>query len=54
MYVGGGTFSLLRGHIKGFSKVMKVLKSGSPNVATLASSPILTWSFFRLSKGYER
>jgi hypothetical protein len=31
MYVGGGTFSLLRGHIKGFSKVMKVLKSGSPN-----------------------
>jgi hypothetical protein len=23
-------------------------------VATLASSPLLTWSFFRLSKGYER
>jgi hypothetical protein len=22
-------------------------------VATLASSPLLTWSFFRLSKGYE-
>jgi hypothetical protein len=22
-------------------------------VATLASSPVLTWSFFRLSKGYE-
>ena len=22
-------------------------------VATLASSPLLTWSFFRLNKGYE-
>ena len=31
MYVGGGTISLLRGHIQGFLKVMKVPKSGSRN-----------------------
>ena len=31
MYVGGGTFSLSRGHMKGFLKVMKILKSGSWN-----------------------
>ena len=24
------------------------------SVATLACSPLLTWSFFRLSKGYDR
>jgi hypothetical protein len=32
-----------------FFKVLALM----PHVATLANSPLLTWSFFRLSKGYE-
>jgi hypothetical protein len=34
-------------------KLKHVEDDPPPPVATLASSPLLTWSFFRLSKGYE-
>ena len=38
--------------MKGITYYLKELKK-TMHVATLASSPLLTWSFFRLSKGYE-
>jgi hypothetical protein len=39
---------------KKYKEDLKIKVPPIVSVATLASSPYLTWSFFHLNKGYER